>query len=332
MTHFAVSRFALASLAVLALSACGARARFEIVRPALLDASPFGNTFTVQPIGGVDPGAAYRIQALLEQRIAASLNPSIRLLPGGGGVIVGGVVLDHSYSESISTARATCYRNETYYDANGRQQTRSVPYDCVTTTRTGVAHSAIRFSVQIASTGQLIVDRIYEDSRQDSTSATNGMPAGINAGYMLDTLIQNAVDEFARVILPWPDTVEVAFSDCGGADGCDEAWELVRHNDLTAAETIYTRILGPYDAAGTVPDEGDAEIVADTLFNRGVVRAYTGSYELGMADIQRALTIRPQEDSWRDELVQIEALATEQDSLRQQVEGAQPALAAPTAP
>lgn len=314
-------RSLLALFAVLALSACGARARFEIVRPALLDASPFGNTFTVQPLSGVDPGAAYRVQALLEQRIQSSLNPSIRMMAGGGGVIVGGQILDHSYGETFQQQMQTCYRTEYYRDARGQSQSRSVPYQCMQVTRTGTAHSAIRLTVMIASSGQLIWDRVYEGSRQAQTSATNGTPAGIDAGSMLTDLVDTAVAEFSPVILPWPDQVEVPFTDCGRADGCDRAWAAVQASDLPGAEAIYTQILGPYDTtATTTVDEEDNEIVADTLFNRGIVRAYSGSYELGIADLQRAIAIRPQESDWARELATIEALAAEYDALRQQVE------------
>lgn len=324
------SSLLLAALA-LALGACGSRARFEIVRPALLDASAFGNTFEVQPFGGVDGTAAYRVQALLQQRVGTSLNPSIQLLAGGGGVIVGGQILDHSYGESFSSSRATCYRTEYYNDSNGRRQSRSVPYECTQVTRTGIAHSAIRITVAIASTGQVVWDRVYEGSRQAETSATNGTPRGIDGGSMLAELVDVAVADFAPVILPWPDQVVVAFSDCGHAEGCDAAWQLVQRSDLTGAEALYTQILGPYDQATGAVDPEDTEIVADTLFNRGIVRAYSGSYELGIADIERALSIRPQESEWAQELARIETLAGEYDQLRQQIEGPQPSTQPVTA-
>jgi tetratricopeptide (TPR) repeat protein len=169
--------------------------------------------------------------------------------------------------------------------------------------------------------GGLIYDRVYEGTDSASTSELNRAPLPIDGNAMLLALVDRAVNNFARVILPWPDSVEVEFTDCGGGEGCDEAFRALQRNDLQTAEAIYTRILGPYENVSTVPDEEDAEIVAETLFNRGVVRAYTGSYELGIADIQRALAIQPNHDDWRVELARIEALAAEQDQLRQQIEG-----------
>src|SRR5688500_15503079 len=119
------SRFAIALAALAIATGCGSRARFEIVRPALLDASQVGNTFSVQPFGGVDPGVSYQIQAQLEQRIATSLNPAIRLLAGGGGVIVTGDVIEHSYQEDLRSVEDTCSRSVSYVDSNGRTQTRT---------------------------------------------------------------------------------------------------------------------------------------------------------------------------------------------------------------
>lgn len=305
---------------VLAIAAagCGTRARFEIVRPALLDASQVGNTFSVQPFNG-DQGTSYQIQAMLEQRIAQSLNPAIRLIPGGGGVIVTGDVLDHSYAEDFQSVQQTCSRSQSYVDAQGRTQSRTVNYPCVQTTRYGNAHSAIRFVVMVSTTGQVVFDRTYEDSSQTSTTATNGRPAPIDGRRMLDRMLSSFIAQFARVILPWPDTVEVAFTGCGGADGCGQAFDMVRGGNLAGAEAMYTQILGPYSENSATVDPDDRDIVSETLFNRGIIRSYTGSYELGMQDLQRALEIRPDERRWRAELGNIETMAAEQDALRSQM-------------
>lgn len=309
-----------ASIALaLAAAGCGSRARFEIVRPALLDASQVGNTFTVQPFGGVDQGAAYQIQAMLQQRITNSLNPAIQLVAAGGGVIVTGDVLENYYDENVTASQQTCSRSVQYRDAQGRLQSRTESYPCVQMTRYGNARSSVRFVVMVATTGQVVFDRTYQDSAQTSTSMTNGQPPPINGRAMLDDMIHGFVAEFSRVILPWPDSVVVAFTGCGGADGCGNAFEAVRHGDLVGAESIYTQILGPYDQPTAQVDEEDRNIVAETLFNRGIVRSYSGSYELGMQDIQRALEIRPDEGNWRTELANIETLATEQDALRSQM-------------
>ncbi len=291
----------------------------------MFDASPYGNTFTVTPITGVDPNAAYRVQAQLEQRIAQSLNPAIQLVPQGG-VYVGGEVLAYSYQEQVLTSSETCTRSETYRDSQGRSQSRTVSYHCTRLTRMGDARIALRFYVTLAQTGQVVFDRVYEDGDQRQTTSVDTQPGYIDGGYLLSRMLDEIVDQFAHVILPWPDGVVVAFTGCGGADGCGEAFDRIRANDLAAAEAIYTRILGPYDAsAGAAVDPEDVDIVAETLFNRGIVRAYTGSYELGMADLQRAIELKPDQDRWRVELARIETLAAEQDQLRQQIEsGASP--------
>jgi hypothetical protein len=312
-------RLALVALALNALTACGSRARFEIVRPALLDASQVGNTFSVRPFNGVDPRASYYVQSELQRRITQSLNPAIQLLAAGGGIVVGGDIIDHSYREDMSSSWTTCYRSESYRDANGRYQTRQVPYNCQQITRTGYAHSQIRFTVAVGTSGQIVFDRMYENSDSASTNATNGTPAGIDGLGMLQRLVDAEIAEFSRVILPWPDSVVVAFTDCGGGEHCDDAFRRIQASDLAGAEAIYTQILGPYDDASVQVNPDDTDIVARTLFNRGIVRAYSGSYELGMADINRGLTIEPDHDDWRRELAQIEVLAQEQDQLRSQM-------------
>ena len=250
---------------------------------------------------------------------ASSLNPSIRLLAGGGGIIVTGDVMDFSYREDFSTAQSTCSRSVQYTDSNGRTQTRTESYPCVQTTRWGNASASVRFVVMVAGSGQVVFDRTYQDTAQTSTTANNGRPAPIDGRGMLDSMVSSFVAEFSRVILPWPETVVVQFTGCGGADGCGEAFDRVRAGNLQAAEQIYTQILGPYDAPGSALNPDDADIVSETLFNRGIIRAYTGSYELGIQDLTRALEIRPNEGRWREELSQIEQLAAEQEALQSQM-------------
>ncbi len=244
-------------------------------------------------------------------------------------MIVTGDVIEHSYQEEFQSSEQTCSRSVSYVDGNGRTQTRTENYRCVQTTRYGNARSAVRFVVMVASTGQVVFDRTYQDASSAQTSATNGHPGPIDGRSMLDRMVNTWVAQFSQVILPWPDTVEVAFTGCGGADGCGEAFDMVRGGNLAGAEARYTAILGPYSDNSATVDPDDANIVAETLFNRGIIRSYTGSYELGMQDLQRALEIRPDERRWRNELANIETLATEQDTLRQQMgQAMQPQAAA----
>ncbi len=314
---------AIASLALaLAAAGCGSSARFQVVRPALLDASPFGNTFTVSAFGGRYPDASYEVQRLLQQHITTSLNPSIRLLGQGGGVFVTGEVLAYDYGEQMSRDARTCTRTQRYQDAQGRWQTRNENYACTQYTRTGSARVVVRFVVQIASTGQWVYDQTYEDSDSVVTSATDQEPARIDPRAMLSNLDAGLVAGMARRIKPWEESV---FTDCAGAEGCDAAFRRVQASDLFGAEQIYTQILGPYSEPIAVPED-DADIVSQTLYNRGVVRAYSGSYELALADLQRACDMRPDRPEWRDMLAEVERTAEESDRLRQQIEGAAPAL------
>lgn len=313
-------------LCSLALVACGSSARFQVTRPALLDASPFGNSFSVMPFGGGYPSASIQVQRDLQQRIANSLNPSITLQGQGGGIVIAGEVLANDYGEQLTENRRTCTRSVSYRDSSGQQRTRSESYACTTYTRTGTARVMIRFVVQVASTGQWVYDRTFDDSRSASTSATNQMPGGIDGGGMLADLNARIVADFARVILPWSETVVVRFTGCGGADRCGEAIDYVHASQLFEAERIYTEILGPYDSPDQQVTEEDLDIVSETLYNRGVVRAYSGSYELALQDLQRAIQLRPDHDEWNDMLQEVERTAEEGDRLRQQIEGTAPPL------
>jgi tetratricopeptide (TPR) repeat protein len=128
------------------------------------------------------------------------------------------------------------------------------------------------------------------------------------------------VAEFARVVLPYEDEVTVEFSDCGAAEGCDAALDLLEAGDLAGAERLYTEILSGYDNPSLAVPPEDVEIVADTLFNRGIVRAYLGSFEIALEDLHRAVELAPEEELFQRELANVDALAEESDALRRQME------------
>lgn len=320
------------------LGGCAHHVRFTVVRPAMLDASEAGNTFDVRMRSG-RPDAVADIENQLRDRFARSLNPSIRLVGPGGAVLVTGDVTRHDASEEVFAEARSCYRTETYRDPRtGRNATRNVPYPCTVYHRNGSAVLEVRFQIFLVGSNRMIFERVYSRTTSDRTTG-NSVPGTGGSGPVYPGSIPygavppplnfenwfarsrgDVVAEFAQVVLPWEDEVDVEFTDCGSAEGCDEAIAAIEAGDLEGAERIYTEILRGYDNPVLAVAPEDMEIVYDTLFNRGILRAYLGSFELALQDLNRAVELAPDEDLFRRELANVDALAEESDTLRRQME------------
>jgi len=326
------------TLAFLLLAGCAHHVRFTVVRPAMLDASEAGNTFDVQVRTG-RPDAAADIESQLRERFARSLNPAIRLIGQGGAVIVVGDIVRHDAMSEVVADATSCTRNVPYRDPRtGRMTTRSENYPCTVFYRSGNASLEVRFQVVLAASGRVVFDRIYPRGTSDRV-AGGTVDGHVASGPVYEGMIpygarppelsfegwfavarSQVVAEFARVVLPYEDEVTVEFSDCGAAEGCDAALDLLEAGDLAGAERLYTEILSGYDNPSLAVPPEDVEIVADTLFNRGIVRAYLGSFEIALEDLHRAVELAPEEELFQRELANVDALAEESDALRRQME------------
>lgn len=308
-------------------SGCARTATFAVTRPAMLNAAAVGNTMSV---GGVaaptgmpqDLQAAGEIVADLTGRISRSLNPSIRLLASGGGVVITGAVLGNQYAENIEQSAGTCTRQVPAY-VNGRQTTRTESYACTTLRRVGTASARLQFQVTHGTSNESLFDRTYEDS---ATTATTGVispyerrdPPPIDGGGMLHNLRAHLVDHFARVILPWQESVTVEFEDCDGDARCRQGYDLVQAGNLAGAEPLFTQVIGQYQNATLPVPPNEAEKIGEAFYNRGLTREYLGRYTQAVADITRAMQLRPDESDWQHELESAQQMARDQEALRQQ--------------
>lgn len=312
-----------ASLLLLCLTGCPRMAHFTVTHPAMLNVVPYGNTMTVGNVQGPSQ-AANDIRLDLQNRIANSLNPSIRLMEGGGGVTLGGSVPVYDYSESIERTARSCTRQvETGANAQGQMQYRTETYTCTTVTRTGRARLQVMLTVTATADGRVLVAQVYRDSDSRSTSAVQSQyesaePDPIDGSGMLHTLTQRNVERFARIILPWPENVAVRYEDCHGVQPCRDGFALVQGGNLAGAEQLFTSVIGANEspAAPVAPDQ--LERVSEAFYNRAVTRGYMGHYAESVADFIRATSLAPNEHRWVEQMVAVQQLQHEGEQLIQQ--------------
>ena len=167
---------------------------------------------------------------------------------------------------------------------------------------------------------------ILQQEKDTATTATTGVyspyerrdPPGIDGAGMLHNLRANLVDHFARVILPWQESVTVEFEDCNGDARCRQGYDLVQAGNLAGAEPLFTQVIGAYQNAAMPVPPNEAEKIGEAFYNRGLTRSYLGQYARAVADLTRAISLRPDESDWQQELQSAQRMSQDQEALRQQ--------------
>lgn len=323
-----VSRIRLAAaLAVGALlssaTGCARVARLDIVRPALINAAQFGNTYQVHAFEG-DVESVLYVQSALRNRIANSLNRSIALVEVQGGLVFMGSIPRVEYFQRDVVRDARCTHRER---VNGRD--RDVEHRCVEITRIGEVQTRVEFRIVQGSTGQVLATRVYDSAESVRVRGRTG-PYGadfipfpiIDQRALRDGALEDAIERFSRVILPWRDQLELNFEGCAGDGRCGQGYEAVRANNLEAAESLFTSVVGDDNAPVA---EQQRERVGEAHYNRAMVRTIRGNYMGASADLQLAIGLLPGRALYRARLRELEFFARDQELLRQQ-------MASPAAP
>ncbi len=312
MTHRGRRIFQLSALAVLLAlcTGCGARARFSVLRPAMLNAREFGGSMAVGMFEGHPMAGAAVAQDLRQRIITAEGNP-VTLVEGTGGLVIHGAVPAYSYSEQIRESSGTCYRNVT--DSNGNN--RRVSYPCTTYTRIGTATVAIAFNITVGPTGQTIFAHTYTDTATARRSETGSRPPTINGGAMLDRIRSRLTADFARVILPWREVVRVTFGRCGDARSiCENGIAAVRSGDFPAAIASFQQAIQNIEAQS----ETNAAHLAEAYWNLGLAHEYSGDFPAALEAINRAIQLSPGSANYTEELQNVQQMAEDAQRLAEQ--------------
>ena len=120
------------------------------------------------------------------------------------------------------------------------------------------------------------------------------------------------------MILPWQESVTVEFEDCNGDARCRQGYDLVQAGNLAGAEPIFTQVIGAYQNAAMPVPPNESEKIGEAFYNRGLTRSYLGQYARAVADLTRAISLRPDETDWQQELQSAQQMSHDQEALRQQ--------------
>lgn len=290
---------------------CATTVTTAVLRPALINAQPYGGTMTVGEFRGDAyewNGIAADIRQRIRERIVGCPNGVVRFMEGGAGLTVYGRVADYTYREAVTEQRDTCTRTE----GSGSNR-REVRYACVHYTRNGQANVRVIFNVADG-TGQAIAAKTYELSDSATTRATDQPPAGIDGEGMLRGLAYGLTDEFIRVVIPWWDTVDLPFWDCGDAPECTRGIALVQSGQWEQAIQAF----GEAAARIQATPEYDPEDLAEAFWNKALAQQYSNDFAGAVISCSTALQYDPGNSDYAAQLQEIQRSQAEAEALRQQ--------------
>ena len=159
---------------------------------------------------------------------------------------------------------------------------------------------------------RVVYERDFAEHDEERTSGRRGSddgdqePAPVDGEALLRTLQQRAIDAFARENLPRPASETLRFEACGD-ERCAAGVTLVRNQNLDEANRTLTELV----TQDALPRRRRAvAYMAAAIFDRGLVRAYSGQFASGIDDISRAIALSPGHPDWEARLARIREMQT----------------------
>ncbi len=299
---------AAAVLTIIAAAGCAPTLNVAVLRPAQVNVRQYGGTITVVPFAGDTEGARTFTGDLI-RRISQRGGGVVSHVPRGGAVIVQGTVTDYDAIETSHRQLVPCTRSH----MAGMSQARSTT--CTRYRREVRARVAVFFEVLVSATNERLATMTLTDEMVRSTQSEYGSPSAIDRWEMLDRLRARIIARFARVILPWRQTVRVRLGRCGEArDRCAEGIEALRAGAFERAADIFELAVRQLRRSG----EPDHEHLADAYWNLGLAREFAGDFQAATRAIRRARRLAPDDRDYRRELRNIERLRAEREELIRQ--------------
>lgn len=225
----------------------------------------------------------------------------------GASVLLVGDMVAYDYDESVTSSRNTCTKG------------KNKKALCVDYTRVASAHVSVALKVIDAESGRVLAARTLESKDGKSTTNRDSEPSPFNAkAEMLGTCTRNVADTFAAVIAPHvvQDTVELL------DDG--DLPELERGNNM-AKIGEWPKAIAEYNAAiARFPGDISNGDQAKAFYNLGVALGYSGDYDSGIDNLQRAYGLDAQ-DLTAQQITKVKAFKADSAELAKQVAAARDA-------
>ncbi len=173
-------------------------------------------------------------------------------------------------------------REAGYSEQEESQDAKCGDKACTVRTRKGTALVAVNFSLVNAKTGKVLVQKTFEDRREEETQATDGSPPSIDGNALLDEASRKVAEDFFAVLSPHVVSETVYFETDSKAKALKEGANRAMNGDLAGAIESFEQGLEQ------ARSKSDAVAVSKAQFNLGLALVIQGEYDRGVELLEQA--------------------------------------------
>lgn len=226
----------------------------------------------------------------------------------GSAALVVGDVLSSDYKEDVRQANRKCTKD-------------GKVYDCVEYTRTASARMGVAFKIIDTETGKILVAKNLEAAKTRSVSSHDQVPGALDASDdLLKACRAQLVGDFVKVVAPYQVNVVVELLDDGDLPELEVGNNFARLGNWNDAIAQYSAALAKAEA----DPEISAETRAKAHYNLGVGFGYSGRYDAGVAELEKAFSLDP-DDRYMAQIATIKKFKEDDARLAEQRAGAEEA-------
>ncbi len=289
-----------------------------VVRPALINAKPFGSTVSVAGFLAAQPSwvaTAEQLRVEVERAILAGHGGVVPLVQHGGGLAISGTVDQITTRVQYEEKEGRCPVKKVPGGGEEQSADRPCPH------RRGQWATAMLVSVRIvSSTGQVVYLRQLQRERTGFTAwVADAMPTMPDLRPQMATHRQELANEIAWLVVPHQERVTEHLYDCD-----PPAEKMCQDGARLLASSRYDEALNAYAAALQALQgnpKAEASDIAEIHWNRAIVAKYARNFQLAIQSLQEAIRL---DDSarYRAELDNVQRAAADHERLLDQGLGA----------
>jgi len=211
-------------------------------------------------------------------------------------MLISGTVDEYNYNEDDITY-------STYKDEKGKQQTSFK--------RTGYVSLSITFQIASMEDGELIGVKTLNEKVTKEVTALNARPAEINHTQKMQMVSEarnKMVESFMKSIVPYTVNVQVELRSDDAIPELAQGIEYAKKGEWNRAKEIFQKGTG----------NNQSENIHKAFYNLGVACLYSFDFECARNSIEKAKTISPYDQLYKDMLTKCSDMEYEYNELQAQ--------------
>lgn len=279
-----------------ALGACGtSTVSLVVVRPAMINARPHGNSVSIGGFHANRPdlaGVAAALRQDLARRVVESVGGVVRLVDSGGGLLVSGTLVAHDVTFLESSRPASCGTQTVTTVTNGVAATVQQPRACTRRELRWTARVVVHLRVASAQ-GQVLYMRPHVAEKTDViVEEAVVLSPWPDLYHVLGPLRERVADEMAAVIAPHRERVSATFYDCEApaTEACAAGVRLFAQSQYDPAAAAFTDAI---DKLAQGPATLTAEDKSKPWWDRALVYQYSRRFDMAIADFRKSCDLEP---------------------------------------